>query len=148
MREKDNAGKSMTIHIIPKLVSYAFPKAMTPENIISGYSVTGIYPFDGNVFTPDEFMATYATDRPFQEAQHDDVLFLAASSSSQTLLELLEETPVPSSTSITHSNSVVYPESIPHLGALTQERRIVRSEKRENLKYILIHQLKKGLKRN
>ena len=41
MREKENAGKSMTIHI-PKLVSYAFPKAMTPENIRSGFRVTGI----------------------------------------------------------------------------------------------------------
>lgn len=67
MRERDNAGKSMTIHVIPKLVTYAFPKAMTPENICSGFKVTGIYPFDRNVFSPDEFMASYVTDRPLPE---------------------------------------------------------------------------------
>ena len=60
MREKENTEKSMTIHIIPNLVSYAFPKAMTPENIISGLRITGIYPFDRNVLTPDEFMVTYS----------------------------------------------------------------------------------------
>jgi len=67
MREKENVGKSMTIHIIPKLVSYAFPKAMTPENIRSGFRVTSIYPFDRSILTRDEFMSTYATDRPIQE---------------------------------------------------------------------------------
>ena len=51
-REKDNIGKSMTIHVIPKIVSYAFPKAMTPENIRAGFKSTGIYPFDRNILTP------------------------------------------------------------------------------------------------
>ena len=59
MREKENAGKSMTIHIIPNLVSYGFPQ---DNDIRSGFRVTGIYPFDRNIFTPDEFMSTYATD--------------------------------------------------------------------------------------
>ena len=49
MHEKKNAGNFMTIHIIPKLVSYAFPKAMMPENIRSGFRVSGIYPFDRNI---------------------------------------------------------------------------------------------------
>ena len=69
MREKENAGKSMTIHIIPNLVSYGFPKAMTPEYIRSGFRVTGIYPFDRNIFTPDEFISTYARERPIQEGR-------------------------------------------------------------------------------
>ena len=123
MREKENARKSMTIYIIPKLIFHAFAKAMTPESIISRLRVTGIYPFDRNVFTPDEFMATYATDRPFQEAQHNDVPFLAAFSSSQTLLEFLEETPVPSSTSVTSLNSIVYPESIRPFGRLEARKK-------------------------
>ena len=42
MREKDNAGKSITIHIIPKLTSYAFLKAMTPEHITAGFKATVI----------------------------------------------------------------------------------------------------------
>ncbi len=67
MREKENAGKSMTIHIIPKLVSYAFIKAMTPENITAGFKATGIYPFDRNVFPEHKFLAGYVTDRPLPQ---------------------------------------------------------------------------------
>ena len=48
LREAQNAGKSMTIHNIPALVDYAFPKAMTPTNITAGF--TAIYPFDRYIF--------------------------------------------------------------------------------------------------
>ena len=123
MREKANAGKSMTIIIIPKLIFHAFAKAMTPESEIFGLRVTGIYPFDRNVFTSNEFMAAYATDLPFQEAQHNDVPFLAAFSSSQTLLELLEETPVPSLTSVTSLNCIVYPKRIRPFGRLEARKK-------------------------
>ena len=105
---------------------------MTPEGIISGLRVTGIYPFDKNVFTPDEFMASYATDRLFQEAQHNDASFLAAFSSSQTSLEFLEETLLPSSTSVTPFNSIVYPKSIRSFGRL--EARNKDSKKRKQRK--------------
>ena len=64
MRERDNAGKSMTIHVIPKIVSYAFPKAMTPENIRAGFKATGIYPYDRNIFPPEKFLSCYTADRP------------------------------------------------------------------------------------
>ena len=74
MREKENAGKSMTIHIIPNLVSYGFPQ---DNDIRSGFRVTGIYPFDRNLFTPDEFMSTYATDRPIQDVQQADIPLIA-----------------------------------------------------------------------
>lgn len=59
MREKDNVGKQMTIHVIPKMLTYAFPKAMTPENICAGFRATGIYPFDRNVFSDADFMPSY-----------------------------------------------------------------------------------------
>ena len=68
MRQKENAGKSMTIHVVPKIVSYAFPKAMTPSNIMSGFKATGIYPFDKNIFQPEHFLSAYSTDRPLEEA--------------------------------------------------------------------------------
>ena len=55
MKDASNAGKAMTIHIIPMMLKYAFTKAMTPENIQSGFKVTGIYPFDRNVFSEDRF---------------------------------------------------------------------------------------------
>ena len=59
-----NAGKSMTIHNIPALVDYAFPKAMTPTNITAGFRATGIYPFDRNIFPPEKFMPATTTDKP------------------------------------------------------------------------------------
>ena len=71
MRQKENAGKSMTIHVIPSIVSYAFPKAMTPANITSGFRVTGIWPFDRNVFPQDKFLSAYSTDRPMLESTQE-----------------------------------------------------------------------------
>lgn len=64
MRQPENAGKAMSIHTIPQLVSYAFPKAMTPENITAGFRATGIYPFDRNIFPPHKFISCYSSDRP------------------------------------------------------------------------------------
>ena len=74
MCEKDNIGKSMTIHVIPKIVSYAFPKAMTPKNIKAGFKSTGIYPFDRNIFPPDKFLSGYTTDRPDPSVEPQDEL--------------------------------------------------------------------------
>ena len=54
----------MTIHNIPALVDYAFPKAMTPTNITAGFRATGIYPFDRNIFPPEKFMPATTTDKP------------------------------------------------------------------------------------
>ena len=68
MRQKENAGKSMTIHVIPKIVAYAFPKAMTPSNIMSGFKATGIFPFDKNVISSDQFMSAYSTDKMLENA--------------------------------------------------------------------------------
>ena len=36
---------------------------MTPSNIMFGFKATGIAPFDKNVFSPDQFLSVYATDR-------------------------------------------------------------------------------------
>ena len=59
-----NAGKQMSIHTIPLMVSYAFPKAFTPQNIIAGFRSTGICPLDPNVFPDHKFSPTYSTDHP------------------------------------------------------------------------------------
>ena len=39
-----NPGKSCSIYNIPQIVATAFPQAVTPQNIMSGFRVTGIYP--------------------------------------------------------------------------------------------------------
>lgn len=61
---RSNPARTMTIYDIPKLVAEALPLAATAKNIISGFQKTGIYPFDENIFTEDDFAPSYVTDRP------------------------------------------------------------------------------------
>ena len=70
MRDPANAGKSMTIHVIPSLVSYAFPKAFSTSNIIAGFRSTGIWPFDKSVFPPEAFVSATTTDRPLLDSEN------------------------------------------------------------------------------
>ncbi|GFO19549.1 tigger transposable element-derived protein 6 [Plakobranchus ocellatus] len=53
-----------TPYLSSLMVSYAFPKAFTPNNIIAGFRSTGIYPLDPNVFPDHKFAPTYSTDHP------------------------------------------------------------------------------------
>ena len=50
----------------------AYPRAFTAQNIISGFRVSEIYPFDREVFREDEFMGTCVTDRPFPPTKEGD----------------------------------------------------------------------------
>ena len=66
---RENPGRSMSIHVIPSIVSYAYPLAFTPSNIVAGFRKIGIYPFDLNAITPDEYLQNYATFRPFSSEE-------------------------------------------------------------------------------
>ena len=59
----------MSIHVILSIVSYAYPLAFIPSNIVAGFRKTGIYPFDRNAITPDEYLQNYATFRPFSSEE-------------------------------------------------------------------------------
>ncbi|GFN97112.1 tigger transposable element-derived protein [Plakobranchus ocellatus] len=63
-KDPQNAGKQMSIHSVPQMVSYAFPKAFTPTNIMAGFRATGIFPMDRNIFPDNKFLPTYSTDKP------------------------------------------------------------------------------------
>jgi len=54
----------MTIYDVAGRVGHEFPLAMTPTNILAGFRVSGTYPFNRDIFTDDEFLSTYVTDRP------------------------------------------------------------------------------------
>lgn len=58
-------GTPMSIYEVASCVGVAHQRAMTPANIISGFRKTGIYPFDRNVFSEDDFLVSYVTDRDF-----------------------------------------------------------------------------------
>ena len=57
---QENPDRSMSIHVIPSIVSYADPLAFTPSNIVAGFQKIGIYPFDKN-----KYLQSFATYQPF-----------------------------------------------------------------------------------
>ena len=59
----------MTIYDIPGIAKEALPLAATPSNIQKGFQVSGIYPFNRNIFSEDEYMPGFVTDRPEPQAQ-------------------------------------------------------------------------------
>ena len=54
--------KTQAIYDIPGILSLAFPHAAS--NIIAGFKVAGISPFDRDIFQEADFAATFTTDRP------------------------------------------------------------------------------------
>ena len=63
-----NPGKTMTIYNLPGIVGQAYPKAFTPLNISARFRVSGIFPFDRDIFGDEEFMPANVNDRPLPEA--------------------------------------------------------------------------------
>jgi len=57
-------GETVQIYDIPVMASSAWDKAATRTNIKSGFRCTGIFPYNRNIFMPEEFLASYVTDRP------------------------------------------------------------------------------------
>ena len=68
-----NPGKPMTIYDVAGRVGQAFPSAMTPKNIQSGFRVSGNWPFDRHAFTDEEFKSSFVTDRPNPKQEQNDV---------------------------------------------------------------------------
>ncbi|KAF2890041.1 hypothetical protein ILUMI_16132, partial [Ignelater luminosus] len=60
----NNPGKPITIYSIAGLVGDAFPKSFTPLNISNGFKKTGMKPFNSDIFTEEDFLFAFVTDRP------------------------------------------------------------------------------------
>lgn len=67
-----NPGRTMSIYDIPLIVRNSLPLAATPKNIMAGFKVSGISPFNRDVFDDQEFLPGYATDRPDPAATNAD----------------------------------------------------------------------------
>lgn len=59
-----NPGKTCSLYEVAELSGKAFSLAFTPKNIQSGFARCGIYPFNRDIFTDDDFIGSYVTDRP------------------------------------------------------------------------------------
>lgn len=58
-----NPGKTVTIYEIPKLAVVAIPRALKQQNIQRGFEKPGIWPFNSNIFTDEDFLCSSVTDR-------------------------------------------------------------------------------------
>ncbi|CAH1970078.1 unnamed protein product [Acanthoscelides obtectus] len=67
----NHAGKPITINDIGSLVGEAFLQAFTPKNICSGFRAAGIEPFNDQIFSDEEFLSSYVTDRPGKTSEEE-----------------------------------------------------------------------------
>lgn len=66
-----NPGKTVSIYDVAGFIGEAHEKAMTPANIISGFRKTGIFPFNRNVFSEQDFLGSAVTDREISPTPGD-----------------------------------------------------------------------------
>ena len=55
-------GQSITFYDMAALAGKASQRYSTPEKAIAGFRACGIWPFDENIFSDDDFMASLVTD--------------------------------------------------------------------------------------
>ncbi|KAB0790123.1 hypothetical protein PPYR_15344 [Photinus pyralis] len=87
-------GIPLTIYDIAGCVGVAHDRAMTPSNIKSGFRKTGLFPFDRNIFTDDDFLVSAVTDREDPNTKSHEQT--TPSAESITLSSIRHSTPPPS----------------------------------------------------
>jgi hypothetical protein len=58
-----NAGKPLSIYQVAELAGNAWERAANPTNIKAGFRVSGIWPYDRDVFSDASFLPSTVTDR-------------------------------------------------------------------------------------
>lgn len=59
-----NPGKTVTIFNVAQFAKDAFYAAFNMNNVTSGFKNTGIWPINQNIFADEDFLPSFATDRP------------------------------------------------------------------------------------
>lgn len=67
---KTNPGKTFSIYEVAGCVRFAHQKALTPENITKGFERSGIFPFNREVFSEEDFLCNFVTDRPQEDVNN------------------------------------------------------------------------------
>lgn len=70
---KNHPGKRLTIYDLPSIAKLALPLASTPRNILAGFSCTGIWPFNREIFSEADFAPSTVTDVPLVVEEKEDV---------------------------------------------------------------------------
>ncbi|XP_064083262.1 uncharacterized protein LOC135199283 [Macrobrachium nipponense] len=61
----------ITEHILPDFASKAWIRACTPSNVMSGFSATGIWPVNRNIFPDEVYMRAAVSDQPEPPQDND-----------------------------------------------------------------------------
>lgn len=86
-----NPGKTLTIYHLPELIKVAFNKAMSRQNIISGFEKTGIHPLNPDMFTESDFLMSSVTDRENPPLENQTLSDAEAETVSQESLSEVDE---------------------------------------------------------
>lgn len=118
----NNPGRTMSIYDIPQIVKVSLPSATTPSNIMNGFKVSGISPFNPDIFTDADYMPSYVTDRPnphlgdgIEEPHHDDC-------ETSRFIQTVNEIP-PGTSRNEPSTSQIYNESLPSTSGLSATKK-------------------------
>ncbi|CAE1267328.1 unnamed protein product [Acanthosepion pharaonis] len=68
---RSHPGRTVTIYDIPTIVSETQLCAMSQRNIKAGFTATGIYPYNKDIFMDADFASAAVTDRQNPEANAD-----------------------------------------------------------------------------
>lgn len=88
----DHPGQTLTIYDLPEICTKGWDRAATPVNIKSAFKCTGIEPYDRDIFTDQDFLCSYVTDRPLPQEINEPV----ASTSASPVTPSLMNSPPPS----------------------------------------------------
>lgn len=70
----NHPGKTITLYDVAELVNVAYEGSFNKKNIIAGFKKTGIYPFNSEPFSEEDFLMSAVSDRPEPELdQHLDI---------------------------------------------------------------------------
>lgn len=64
----------MTIYDVPSIVRDALPLALNPLNVIKGFQVTGIEPYNKEIFSDCDFLPSSVTDHPLSDPKEGNTL--------------------------------------------------------------------------
>ena len=99
----NNPGKVVSMYQIAELVGKIYQSSVMPLNITSGFKKTGIYPFNSEPFTEEDFLTSFVTDRPM--SNDNDVGLCEQSSSNLSLSKVDDNTNICHSLQCTPSSS-------------------------------------------
>ena len=105
---RNHPGKTMSLYEIPGIVKSAWPLAATPVTIMNAFRKAGIWPFNPNVFTEEDYAPSFVTDRPLLQAASSEAVSNKGplQPSSSSVAAEIDDQPGPSNIQILPQNNV------------------------------------------